>query len=109
MWETLAESIRCYTLSFDGTRMKLYVDGRLNNDAEVIARCGEPRILYRIFIFRSHILAIGVCAPWNHRLLNIVRVPLSYVGDPTYSNLGEKTTILIIYHAYGAKSKKKYT
>ena len=58
MWETLAESIQGYTLSFDGTRMKIYVDGRLNNDAEVIVRCGEFRIkcgvFYTLLTFLRH-------------------------------------------------------
>ena len=37
--EDIGSAVIGMAIYFDGTRMKLYVDGALNNDAEVIARC----------------------------------------------------------------------
>ena len=38
MLEDISQVVIGIALYFDGTRTKLYVDGQLNNDAEVIAR-----------------------------------------------------------------------
>ena len=35
----LAGSVIGMTIYFDGARMKLYINGVLNNNAEVVARC----------------------------------------------------------------------
>ena len=46
----LAESVIGMTIYFDGTRMKLYINGVLNNDAEIVVRCAGLGLRDILFI-----------------------------------------------------------
>ena len=37
----LSESVAGFAIFFDGARMELYINGALDNDAEIIARWGD--------------------------------------------------------------------